>query len=164
MLLLLVILGLLALLMFTKKEKFVELFGFSGYTKPHLDFEIDYASGQVGEGWVLQTAAVTPDMISAAVVPTQDLVKRESGICGRVIETNRYQRFTNEKGQERVKARFMLTTTNVGFPFGFGIEIDMVDGKIVKAQTQPMDAKVSYTPYRKSIAGEFTSYNEILKK
>lgn len=156
------IVAVILLLCFTKREKFVEMFGFSGYTKPTLDVGINYGSS-VADTFVLQKGAITPDMIQKAVLPTQAFVKEKTGLCVRVIETNKFERYLNEKNQELFKCRFMMTTTSVGFPFGLGIQVEVLNGKVVSAQTQPLKAEVSFKPYQAEL-GEFTSYNEILKK
>ena len=53
--------------------------------------------------------------------------------------------------------------TSTGFPFGFGIEVDVIDGKIIKAQTQSVLSN-TMKPFTPEIGENFLPASELFVK
>ena len=157
----LVVLVALLFLMMTNKESFVEVMGFAGYKKPtHIeaDKKFDY------EGYTEQVAAVTATELQTMINLVQGYFKE----CVYPLETNSIKKYvkSNADGVDSsvaYKCAFTFMTTK-GFVYGFGVQADIVDGKLVGVQTQQMSTNGEIKPYTDEIASDFTEFEMITKK
>ena len=150
--LLFLILIVVFLVMGTTNEGFVEMFGFSGYKKP---IEVNLSHGIPDlTGWTLSSDQVTRDETDMVVGPSTEYFKQKTGLCAYAIETNNFQKYTKEKESPVYKARFMLSTTNTGFPYGIGCTFYVKDGKVIGAQTQQLPAPGNVKAYE----GEYSTF------
>lgn len=140
MLYLVLILVLVFLMFQTKTENFVEQFGFSGYTPPREVPSLKSGKPVSDTTKFLPVAGgMTHDDINDAVSELTKYVNKESGLCVYPIETSKIQKSINpETGTVLVKARFMYMTQNTGFPFVFGVDAEILNGKVVVANTQEL--------------------------
>lgn len=157
----LLLLAALLLLMMTNREPFVEVMGFAGYKKPSrisADERFDYT------GYTEQVAAVTATELQSMVNLVQGYFKE----CVYPLETNSIKKYvkSNADGVDSsvaYKCAFTFMTTR-GFVYGFGVQADIVDGKLVGVQTQQMSTNGDIKPYTDEIASDFTEFEMITKK
>ena len=157
----LLLLAVLLLLMMTNREPFVEVMGFAGYKKPSrisADERFDYT------GYTEQVAAVTATELQTMI----NLVQGYFRECVYPLETNsikKYVKSNADGGDSSVayKCAFTFMTTK-GFVYGFGVQADIVDGKLVGVQTQQMATNGDIKPYTDEIASDFTEFEMITKK
>jgi len=127
------------------KEKFVEVFASAGYQKPvnevTIDYDIDFSDAEFN----LQSSGITHDDIRSCVIPTIELIKKETGLCTTVLETNKIEFYKSIDGRRLFKCRFMMMVKDVGFPFGFGISVEVLDGRVVMAKTQPITSGTEFS-------------------
>jgi hypothetical protein len=82
---------------------------------------------------------MTHDDINNVVRTVTDFVSNHTKLCLYPIETNKIEKFINpESASEIVKVRFMYMVTSTGFPFMFGVDAEILDGKVVTAKTQEL--------------------------
>lgn len=157
----LLLLAALLLLMMTNREPFVEVMGFAGYKKPSrisADERFDYT------GYTEQVAAVTATELQSMINLVQGYFKE----CVYPLETNSIKKYvkSNADGVDSsvaYKCAFTFMTTR-GFVYGFGVQADIVDGKLVGVQTQQMSTNGDIKPYTDEIASDFTHFEMITKK
>lgn len=157
----LLLLAALLLLMMTNREPFVEVMGFAGYKKPSrvsADERFDYT------GYTEQVAAVTATELQTMINLVQGYFKE----CVYPLETNSIKKYvkSNADGVDSsvaYKCAFTFMTTR-GFVYGFGVQADIVDGKLVGVQTQQMSTNGDIKPYTDEIASDFTEFEMITKK
>ncbi len=139
------------------KEKFVEMFGFSGYKKP-TDIDLNIQAPEI-QGFVQSTGQITPDEIQNIVLPCQKYFGDKTGACVYAIETNDVKKYTKEADTLYV-VRFMFTVTNSGFPRGIGATFHVLNGTVIGAVTQQkMDAGFgAYNPQD----SQYLSYDTIV--
>ena len=151
----LLLLAALLLLMMTNREPFVEVMGFAGYKKPSrisADERFDYT------GYTEQVAAVTATELQTMINLVQGYFKE----CVYPLETNSIKKYVTD-GSVAYKCAFTFMTTK-GFVYGFGVQADVVDGKLVGVQTQQMTDNGDIKPYTDEIASDFTEFEMITKK
>jgi hypothetical protein len=88
--------------------------------------------------------------------------------CVYPLETNSIKKYvkSNADGVDSsvaYKCAFTFMTTR-GFVYGFGVQADIVDGKLAGVQTQQMSTNGDIKPYTDEIAKEFTEFDMIVKK
>lgn len=157
----LLLIAALLLLMMTNREPFVEVMGFAGYKKPSrisADERFDYT------GYTEQVAAVTATEIQTMI----NLVQGYFRECVYPLETNSIKKYvkSNADGVDSsvaYKCAFTFMTTR-GFVYGFGVQADIVDGKLVGVQTQQMSTNGDIKPYTDEIASDFKEFEMITKK
>ena len=166
--LLIILMVALAYLIFTNqqcgREKFVEVFAKAGYEKTKDDFQINVDSNFNEMDFKLNdNVSITHDELRMCLVPTIELIKKETGLCVSPVETTKIKLYENNDNKKLYKCKFMFMTVNTGFPFGFGIEVDVIDGKIIKAQTQ---SKLSsqLKPFTPEIGENFLPASELFVK
>lgn len=145
------------------RETFVELFSKSGYEKPKDDLQINVDLNFNESGFVLnENASVSHDDVRMCLLPTIELIKKETGLCVSPVETTEIKMYQNED-KKLYKCKFMFMATSTGFPFGFGIEVTVIDGKITMARTQssiPSEMK----PFTPEIGENFLPASELFVK
>ena len=149
---------LVIVLLWGSKEGFVEMFGFSGYSKP-VEVDINMPPPDLSS-YSLSGDIITPDEVEKALLPAQKFIKAKTGLCVYAIETNKVEKYVREK-QTLYKFRVMFTVTNKGFPYGIGATFYVMDGKVISATTQQVGGESSVKPYV-SDYGEFLSFDEIV--
>ena len=159
----LLLIAALLLLMMTNREPFVEVMGFAGYKKPSrisADERFDYT------GYTEQVAAVTATELQTMINLVQGYFKE----CVYPLETNSIKKYvkntsgsTAEPESVAYKCAFTFMTTR-GFVYGFGVQADIVDGKLVGVQTQQMSTNGDIKPYTDEIASDFKEFEMITKK
>lgn len=139
-------------------EKFIEMFGFSGYKKPK-DVDLNIQAPELS-GFVESSGSVTPDEIQNIVLSCQDYFKSKTGLCVYALETNSVKKYTKE-GSVLYVVRFMFTVTNTGFPYGIGATFHVLDSRVVGAVTQQMGggfkavgSEPSYLSYDQIVADQ----------
>lgn len=152
-----IILSLMIFLICTQKEKFTEIFGFAGYLKPILDVKLNENIHHIDlSQYESVVTAITPDEMQKLVMITQQVVNKDTGLCTYIINTEKALKYIHKQNNTVLyQCKFMFMETK-GFAFGFGVHIDILDGRPVNVQTQPI---VNY-----SQAGDgdiFKSYGEI---
>lgn len=133
----LLILLIVVFLLTYKRENFDV--SFSGYKQPR-DVSIHLNRSGVNEKeFEPDVSGITNDDIKKCVEPVVAYIKKDTGMCVYPVETNKVEKFVNPKsGSVLYKVRFMFTVTSSGFPYTFGIDADVLDGKVVVANTQDM--------------------------
>lgn len=159
----LLLLAALFLLMMTTsdREPFVEVMGFAGYKRPSrisADERFDYT------GYTERVASVTATELQSMISLVQGYFKE----CVYPLETNSIKKYvkSNADGVDSsvaYKCAFTFMTTR-GFVYGFGVQADIVDGKLAGVQTQQMSTNGDIKPYTDEIAKEFTDFDMIAKK
>jgi len=160
-LLLLAALFLLMMMTTSDREPFVEVMGFAGYKRPSrisADERFDYT------GYTEQVASVTATELQSMISLVQGYFKE----CVYPLETNSIKKYvkSNADGVDSsvaYKCAFTFMTTR-GFVYGFGVQADIVDGKLAGVQTQQMSTNGDIKPYTDEIAKEFTDFDMIAKK
>lgn len=122
----------------TRSEGFVEMFGFSGYSAPKNAPELSINNSNIDvSNFINVKGGLTHDDVNSAVTTLTSFIKKSTDLCIYPIETNKIEKFINpETASELVKVRFMYMVTNTGFPFVFGVDAEILDGKVVGANTQ----------------------------
>ncbi|MDB4588411.1 hypothetical protein N9095_00365 [bacterium] len=157
----LLVLAVVLLLLMSSRESFVEVMGFAGHSKPSrisADTRFDYT------GYTEAVAAVTATEIQEMI----NLVQGHFKECVYPLETNSVKKFvkSNTDGVDSsvaYKCSFTFMTTK-GFVYGFGVQADIVDGKLEGVQTQQTAANGNIKPYTEDIASDFTEFEMITKK
>jgi hypothetical protein len=159
---LIVVLLVLVYLISGTSEKFTEIFAFAGY-KPPKAVEISFVDGRVStEGFQNVTkVGVTNEDIQTALKATTAFVYEKTGLSARGIETNKFEKFT--KGEKVLyKCMFMFTVMSTGFPFAFSVQSDVLDGKVVSAQSQTMGSiDNEFVPYSEETENNFLPFSVI---
>jgi len=161
------IVALFILLVLTScKEKFVEMFGFSGYKKPVLNLDLNYADVDFDlTGFSKVTGELTPDELDAMISATQKFISRTGKVCAYPIETSSVERYVNSStGDKLSKCRFMFVTTNTNFPFGFGLTSVILNGKVVATRTQVLKDTDSIKPHEEETASAFLPFSDLVAK
>ena len=157
----LLLLAALFLLMMSNREPFVEVMGFAGYKKPK---RISADERFAYTGYTEQVAAVTATELQSMI----KLVKGYFRECVYPLETNSIKKYvkSNADGVDSsvaYRCAFTFMTTS-GFVYGFGVQADVVDGKLLGVQTQQMTDNGDIKPYTDEIASDFTEFEMITKK
>jgi hypothetical protein len=136
----LIIFGLIALFIVytlsTKKEGFFDM---SGYNKPlpGINQKSDKALSEykpIGE------KGITNDDVAVAVSATQKYISEKIGKCVHVIETNKIDKLIGPRDSILYRCRFMMMVKDGGFPYAFGVDSEVLDGKVITALTQSFDS------------------------
>ena len=151
----LLVLAVVLLLLMSSRESFVEVMGFAGHSKPSrisADTRFDYT------GYTEEVTAVTATEIQEMI----NLVQGHFKECVYPLETNSVKKFVKDSSVA-YKCSFTFMTTK-GFVYGFGVQADIVDGKLEGVQTQQTNANGDIKPYTEDIASDFTEFEMITKK
>ena len=160
-----ILIGLL-LILATSKEKFTEIFGFSGYSKPILNVSINEKlnSSIDVSNYEEKAALIDNDTLQTLLFTVQSKLKLPSY----AVETNSIKKFVDKTDPSKIiyRCRFMFVYTK-GFPFGFGVSADiMMSPKptIVAMTTQPQSEQTysPVEPFHEDIHDNFVNYNEII--
>jgi len=133
-----IIFGLIALFivyMLTKKKE--GFFDMSGYNKPIQG--LDEKTSDVPMSSYKMVSGVTNDDINTVVEATHKYLTEKTGHCVHIIETNKMEKYTGPRDSVLYKARFMGLVKDVGFPYAFGIDIEVLNGDVIRALTQSSD-------------------------
>ncbi len=122
----------------TKSEGFVEMFGFSGHSNPKEAPTISVNNNGVDTtNFIPIEGGMTHDDVNSAVTIVTNFITKSTDLCVYPIETSKIEKLINvETGSEFIKVRFMYMVTNTGFPFVFGVDAEILDGRVVVANTQ----------------------------
>lgn len=159
-----VLIGLL-LVLATSKEKFTEIFGFSGYSKPILNVSINEKlnSSIDVSNYEEKAALIDNDLLQELLFTVQRHLKMPTY----AVETNTIRKFVDKTDPSKIiyRCRFMFIYTK-GFPFGFGVSADILmtpKPTIVAITTQPQSDQ-TYSPVEPFTEGEdnFVNYNEVI--
>lgn len=147
------------------KEKFVEMFGFSGHSNPSpvvIDQPFDLA------GYTEKGAKLSHNDMDRLIQATMDKI----GECVFPLETNSVAMYTKDGENDAIyRCAFTFMKISGGFPVGFGVQTDIKMGengvaRVMGISTQPMRKQTSenVTPYTLSNAAEFEEFEFISKK
>ena len=159
-----VLIGLL-LVLATSKEKFTEIFGFSGYSKPILNVSINETLNNSIDvsNYEEKAALIDNDLLQELLFTVQRHLKMPTY----AVETNSIKKFVDKTDPSKIiyRCRFMFIYTK-GFPFGFGVSADILmtpKPTIVAITTQPQSDQ-TYSPVEPFTEGEdnFVNYNEVI--
>ena len=147
------------------KESFTEIFGNAGYKTPVLEVNIDYDSGESTNGFKLNTSeGISSDEVSVCAVQASNLILNKTGLCSTIIENNKMQVFTNDQGDKLFKCRFMFMITSTNFPFGISMNVEVLNGKIIKGTTQPLRTDTKVAAYTDMMVDNFLPASDLLAK
>jgi len=133
-----IIFGLIALfIVYTLTKRKEGFFDMSGYNN-HIQ-GLDEKTFDVPMTNYKKITGVTNDDIDVVVTASHAYLKEKTGHCVHIIETNKIEKFTGPRDSVLYKSRFMCLVKDVGFPYAFGVDIDVLDGKVIKAYTQSYD-------------------------
>ena len=145
---------------FPERERFQEMFGFSGYKKPITDTSLDYSSmgaDMTKFSEVTDSEGVTFDEMNTVITAVQKFLREKFDFCVYPIETSKIEKFKhNETTSVLYKCKFMFMVTSSTYPFVLGVQAEVLDGKVVRASTQDM--------HKSTVGGEsgdLMQYNEI---
>lgn len=167
----LVLLGVITFLCFaSSKEKFTEIFGLSGYSKPILHVNMNKELSGIDYSDYKETQAlVTPDVLQELIFTVQRYMESQGMEWTYAIETSDVKKFVDKTDSSKIvyKCRFMFMYTK-GFPFGFGVTADIMMAPkpvIVGIQTQPMaeQTKQPIKPFNADLHDNFVNYQQIVK-
>jgi hypothetical protein len=159
-----VLIGIL-LVLATSKEKFTEIFGFSGYSKPILNVSINEKLNSSIDisNYEEKAALIGNDLLQELLFTVQRHLKMPTY----AVETNSIKKFVDKTDPSKIiyRCRFMFIYTK-GFPFGFGVSADILmtpKPTIVAITTQPQSDQ-TYSPVEPFTEGEdnFVNYNEVI--
>lgn len=159
-----VLIGLLLFLL-TSKENFTEIFGFSGYSKPILDVNINDKIDTIDYSqFEEKKALISNDLLQELVFTVQRHLKMPSY----AIETSSIKKLVDKTDSSKIiyRCRFMFMYTK-GFPFGFGVSADIMmtpKPTIIAITTQPQSEQTysPVEPFSEEDDGNFVNYNEII--
>jgi hypothetical protein len=149
-------------------EKYTELFGFNGYTKPVnqvvlKDPKFDTSSYAEAE------AVVNHDLMEKLVLATNKEITKRTDDCSYIIETTAVKKFVQDGKPDVYKCMFMCVRAK-GFAFGFSVvstlSVKGDDVRVLSLRTQPLDvdAPSSVAPYVQDVAKEFLDFNIVKEK
>ena len=125
----------------SQREKFTEIFGFAGYTKPVVNPVVINQAPTVSidlSQYNEEVAAITPDQMQTMVHLVQTAVNKDTGLCTYIINTDEVKKYIHIKdGKILYRVRFMFMV-NTGFAFGFGVQADILDDVIIGLKTQKL--------------------------
>ena len=168
MILIVLLLIVLYILLSPRKEGFKEIFGLSGYNKPVDHVNIQFKDTQfdgAGEVDLTDSEGVSNDDVNMVLNTLEPFIKKETNLCVHPIETNRIRKFKNDKGVIFFKCRFMYVTTNTSFPFSFGVNALISNGKVVSASTQKIssDSTENVKAFKHELSENFVAFDRIEK-
>jgi len=153
-----IIFGLIALFIVytlsTQKEGFFDM---SGYNKPLPAINQKY-NKPLTEYKPVSEKGITNDDVEAAVTATQKYISEKSGKCVHVIETNKIDKLIGPRDSILYRCRFMMMVKDGGFPYAFGVDTEVLDGKVITALTQSFDTS------NQGVADEKTGNFEDIEK
>jgi|SRR6056300_448810 len=128
----------------TRGESFVEMFGFSGHTKP-----IDYIRMNDPRpnlsGYTKTEAKIDNDMMEVFALQANEEISKRTGICTYIIETAKVVKYTGSDN-DLYECVFMAMKKG-GFSYGFSVvatfEVKGKSTKLVSLRSQPLDVKES---------------------
>jgi hypothetical protein len=148
----------------SKKETFVEQFAKAGYEAPKDNIQIDVDLKFDDSDYnLVEDVTISPDEMRSCIVPTIELIKKETGLCVAPVETTKIKLYTNTDNRKLFVCNFMFMVTSTGFPFGFGIDVTVLEGKIVKANTQKIHKGI-LKPYSPDPVDNFLPASELFVK
>ena len=157
----------LVVIMCSKRENFVEVFGFAGYSKPvAVNYDNSMAPIDEGEYEEQQKFEITPDIVNDIVLVIQRYIREKQDICVQPIETNFIRKLVSKTDPSKVmyRARIMFMVPS-GFPFGIAISADVLMAPtptLVSIRTQSSETDDTIAPYQSAIASDFIQWNEVL--
>ena len=136
----LVIFGLIALFLvytlYVRKEGFFDM---SGYSQ-HINGINEKSDKALGDYKPVAEKGITHDDTAIAVSATQKYISTKTGKCVHIIETNKIDKLIGPRDSVLYKCRFMVMVKDSGFPYAFGIDSEVLDGKVISALTQSFDS------------------------
>ena len=143
------------LCMSPQKERFQEMFGFSGHRESIEDTAFTFGSEQRGYTDVTDQEGVTADEVNACVNASLKFINDKFKMCSHPVETSKIQKM--KKDSDVVyKCKFMFMVSSTNYPFMLGMESDVKNGKVVRASTQDM-----YKGVNPEQEENFKSFSEI---
>lgn len=161
--LILIVLVVIALTTQQPTEKYTELFGFNGYTKPVnqvvlKDPKFDTSSYTEAE------AIVNHDLMEKLVLTTNQEITKRTDDCSYIIETTAIKKFVQDGKPDVYKCMFMCVRAK-GFAFGFSVvstlSVKGDDVRVLSLRTQPLDVDEpeNVQPYVQDVAREFLDFD-----
>jgi len=133
-----IIFGIVALfIVYSLSKKKEGFFDMSGYNKPI--HGLNEKKTDVPMSMYKMVTGVTNNDINTVVTSAHKYLQEKTGHCVHIIETNKMEKFTGPRNSILYKARFMCLVKDVGFPYAFGVDIDVLNGEVIKAFTQSLD-------------------------
>ena len=160
--LLLIFIALVVFVCCQKKEKFVEIFAPAGYTKPVDSPEINYDQNFDDSEFNNTSDLVTPDEINTCIQAITPFVLSQTGLCVVPLDVNQIDIYKNPSGNKLYKLSTMLMVKNVGFPFGFSLNVSVFNGKVVKASSQIIEKPTNISSYTTDLDDNFMDASALL--
>jgi hypothetical protein len=156
----------LLLFCFRKRENFTEIFGMAGYKPSITEVNINYNAGIDTSNYKRNIGyAVGPNDTSMCAEKTSQFIKQQTDLCNRIIETNLFEVFTNpDNNTVLFKCRLMAMITSANFPFGLSVDVEILDGQVIKGTSQPLGpTNNKITPFTGDDDNNFLPAIEIIK-
>ena len=135
-----IIFGLIALfIVYTMSNNKEGFFDMSGYTK-HVPGLNERSENALSEYKSVIEKGINNDDIAVAIAATQEYLSEKTGKCIHIIETNKIDKLIGPRDSVLYKCRFMGMVKDGGYPYAFGMDIEVLDGKVITAVTQSIDS------------------------
>jgi len=159
---LLILIGLMLLLMSSRKE----MFGYAGHEDPVNQVTLDDTSFDTAEYVESTEINIDNDLMQKLVLATNKYVSDKTGLCTYIIETTSIKKYVHRDTKKDLYRCMFMFMKQHGFVFGFAVTADVMvnpDGtvKVMSARTQPIDVMppTDQSPYQSDLEGyEFTDY------
>lgn len=155
------------ILLTTTQEPFVEMFGFSGHSKPIKPIKLDDDRPDLSNHKLIE-ASIDNDMIEEFVLATNKEISKRTGVCTYIIETTSIRQYKGEEN-DIYECMFMVIKKG-GFSFGFSVvssfEVQNGKSRLLSLRSQPLgvNAPSDVTPFTEGGEGkEFINY-ELVKE
>ena len=136
----LIMFGLIALfLVYTLSNQKEGFFDMSGYNKP-LPGINQKSEKSLSDYKIISEKGLVNDDVAIAIKATQEYISAKTGKCVHVIETNKIDKLVGPRDSILYKCRFMMMVKDGGFPYAFGVDSEVLDGKVISALTQSFDS------------------------
>jgi len=160
--LLLIIIALFVFVCCQKKEKFTEIFAPAGYTKPTQSPTINYDQNFDMSDFKQTSDSVTPDEINTCMGAVVPFVLSQSSLCVVPLDVNKIDVYKNSSGDKLYKLSTMLMVKNVGFPYGFSLDVSVFNSKVIKASTQITQQTSNISSYTSDLDDNFLDAGALL--
>ena len=131
-----IIVMILMLTLTPQRERFQEMFGFSGHREPIESTTYSFGSELNGYTDVTDQEGVTADEVNTCVKASLNFINKKLNMCSYPVETNKIHKMKKD-GDVVYTCKFMFMVKSTNYPFMLGVETDVhADGKILRAATQ----------------------------
>lgn len=119
-----------------QRERFQEMFGFSGHREPIDETAFTFGSELNGYTDVTDQEGVSADEVNMCVKASLKFINEKLKMCSYPVETSKIHKM--KRDQDVVyTCKFMFMVKSTNYPFMLGVETDVhANGKVLRAATQ----------------------------